>query len=214
MRFVLVVGCCASAALSAQTPPPSPPALPVILSQSEEIRLAVSGAPAAVTKDARVYVLKNGRYVVAQAGKTGVACQITRSQALSLEPECGDEEADQTVLAIERFRVEQRLAGRPNADIDRAVADSIAAGRFRLPRRPAMVYMMSSAQILYSDNGSFVGCWLPHLMLYIPFLRESDIGVPVGSTDVKGPMVDKPGTALSNITVVMRSFVDPPPPVP
>ena len=205
MRFVLVVGCCASAALSAQTPPP------VHLSRSEEIRLAVSGAPPAVTKDARVYVIENGRYVVAQPGKTGVACQISRSQTLSLEPECGDEEADKTVLAIERFRVEQRLAGRPNADIDRAVADSIAAGRFRLPRRPAMVYMMSSAQILYSDNGSFVGRWLPHLMLYIPFLRESDIGVSVGSMDVKGPMVDKPGTALSNITVVMRNFVDPAP---
>lgn len=211
MRFVLVVGCCASAALSAQTSPPSTPAPRVILSRSEEIRLAVSGAPPAVTKDARVYVLKNGRYVVAQPGKTGVACQISRSQALSLEPECGDEEADKTVLAIERFRVEQRLAGRPNADIVRAVADSIAAGRFRLPRRPAMVYMMSSAQILYSDNGSFVGRWLPHLMLYIPFLRESDIGVSVGSMDVKGPMVDKPGTALSNITVVMRNFVDPAP---
>lgn len=211
MRFVLAIGCCASAALSAQTPPPSTPRAPVILSRSEEIRLALSGAPAAFTKDARIYVLENGRYAVAQPGKTGVACQISRSQALSLEPECGDEEADQTVLAIERFRVEQRLAGRPTPVIDRAVADSIAANRFRLPRRPAMVYMMSSAQILYSDNGSFVGRWLPHLMLYVPFLREADVGVPAGSTDIKGPMVDKPGTALSNITVVMRDFVDPTP---
>ena len=206
MRFVLVISCCTSAALSAQTPPPA-----VTLSRSEEIRLALSAAPPAVTQGARVYVLEQERYVVAEPGKTAVACQVSRSQARSLEPECGDQEADQTVLAIERFRAERRLAGQPNADIERAVADSIAAGRFRLPRRPAMVYMMSSAQILYSDEGSFVGRWLPHLMLYIPFLREPDIGVPLGSTDVGGPMVDKPGTALSNITIVTRSFVDPAP---
>ena len=130
MRFVLVISCCTSAALSAQTPPPA-----VTLSRSEEIRLALSAAPPAVTQGARVYVLEQERYVVAEPGKTAVACQVSRSQARSLEPECGDQEADQTVLAIERFRAERRLAGQPNADIERAVADSQALVRgHRVPR--------------------------------------------------------------------------------
>src|ERR1700747_3670588 len=109
MRFVLVITCCTSAALSAQTPPPA-----VTLSRSEEIRLALSAAPRVAAQGGRVSVLEQERYVVAEPGKTAVACQVSRSQARSLEPECGDQEADQTVLAIERFRAERRLAGQPN----------------------------------------------------------------------------------------------------
>jgi hypothetical protein len=214
MRCLAIVAFVFPVALVAQAPalpPETAPTAPVVLTRGEEVALARTAAPAAVAKDARVWVLEHGRYVIADSGRSGVACLVSRSQRLSLEPECGDDEAEETVLAIERFRVEQRIAGRSAAEIDRAMADSIASGRFRLPRRPAMVYMMSSSQILYDDEGTFVGRWMPHLMIYFPFLRDTEIGLPAGFESLAAPIVDKPGTPLSNIMVVMRSFATPAP---
>ena len=191
------------AALAAQSPS--------VFSRTEEIGLAKSAAPPAVAKDARVYVLDHGHYVVAEPGGTGEACVLIRIPAAAIEPECGDAEADATVLAVERFRVEQRLAGRSPAEIDRAVTDAMTSGRLRAPKRPAMVYMMSSAQVLYNDT-TRIGKWRPHVMVYYPFLRESDLGLPAdGDSAVKILGILKPGTPLSALIVVTPTFVEPAP---
>lgn len=188
-------------ALAAQTP--------VILSRAAEVALARSAAPAAISTGARVYVLEAGHYVVAEPGTSGVVCQVMRTQPLAIEPECGDPEAGETILAVDRFRVEQRIAGRPIEEIGRAVADSVTSGRFRLPARPAMVYMMSSGQVLYDDNGKLVGAWKPHVMVYSPFLRSADLGLPAAGVDPTLPVVDQQGTAFANLIIVTHGFVDP-----
>ena len=72
------------------------------LSRADEIRYAKSAAPANVSKNAKVWVLENGHYVVAEQGTSGVACMVGRSTATSFEPQCGDAEADATVLSINR----------------------------------------------------------------------------------------------------------------
>lgn len=191
------------AVVSAPVPSPS-------FARNEEIRLARSAAPPAMTRGARVYVLENGRYVIAEDGHSGAACVLIRIPAEALEPECGDAEADATVLAEERFRVEQHVAGRSPAEIDRAVADAMVAGRLRLPTRPAIVYMMSSAQVLYSDS-TRLGKWKPHVMMFYPYLQAHDLGLPADDPDVRVPSVLWPGTPLSALIVVTPAFVDPAP---
>jgi hypothetical protein len=180
------------------------------LSRGDEIRLARSAAPPAVARDARVYVLDHGRYVVADSGRSGLACVVIRIPAEGLEPECGDAEADTTVLAVERFRTEQGLAGHTRADVERAVKEGLADGRLRAPARPAMVYMMSSAQILYNGDKR-IGKWMPHVMMFYPNLRDHDLGLPVGDPDIRTPGVINPGTPLSALIVVTTGFVDPAP---
>jgi hypothetical protein len=186
MRIGLFALLLVPALVSAPVPSPS-------FSHDEEIRLARSAAPPAITRDARVYVLENGRYVIAQAGHSGAACVLIRIPAEGIEPECGDAEADATVLAVERFQVEQRLAGLSPAEVDRAVADAMVAGRLRLPTRPAMVYMMSSAQVLY-DGDTRIGKWKPHVMVFYPYLQAHDLGLPVDDPDARVPSVLWPGT--------------------
>ncbi|HEX9895673.1 MAG TPA: hypothetical protein VGA78_17210, partial [Gemmatimonadales bacterium] len=154
---------------------------PPVLSEAEEIRLARSGAPPEVTKAATVLVLRNGKYVEAVKGSGDVTCLVNRSQPLSLEPECYDGEASITVLPIHRFQTEQRIAGTPKSEIDARVDERLRSGEFRLPRRPALVYMMSAAQVLYNDNGQKVGPWLPHLMWYFPYLKAADLGLPAAN---------------------------------
>lgn len=180
------------------------------LSRTDEIRIARSAAPPEITKDARIYVLDHDHYVVSDPGRSLMSCMVTRTGATSIEPQCGDAEADATVLAVDRFRTEQRLAGRSPAEIDKAVSDGLATGRFHSPKRPALVYMMSSMQMLTDPNGKSIGKWMPHLMVFYPFMRDKDLGL-VDTPDPKVPGTVNGGTALSALVVVTQGFVDPVP---
>ena len=181
--------------------------VPANLSRADEIRYARSAAPNDVSKDAKVWVLENGHYVVGEQGTGAVACMVIRSTAKSFEPQCGDMEADETVLAIERFRAERRIAGENPDGIKAEVDDCFASGRFRSPKRPALVYMLSSSQVLVNAKGNTTR-FMPHLMIYYPFMKNSAMGLTESkSMDIPG--VVEEGTPLSALIVVAREWVDP-----
>lgn len=184
------------------------PVIALAQSHDDEIRLARSAAPAAISKDAKVYVLENNRYIVAEPGHSGEACFVMRSTSEGVEPQCGDAEADATVLASYRFRVEERLAGKSRDEINREVDEGFKTGRFHAPTRPALVFMLSSAQNLTNAQGKAIGKWEPHLMLYYPPMRNSDLGL-VSSNDLSVPGVANEGTPLAALIVVARNWVDP-----
>ncbi len=181
-----------------------------LLPRDREIALARSAAPAALGDSATVWVLTDHGYEVAVRGTNGAACYVSRSWVESLEPHCYDAEGAATILPMQMRKVELLHAGRTSADADREINDLLAAGRYRLPRRPAVSYMMSSAQELISDDGRRVGRWQPHLMIFFPFLTVADVGL-AGDGDAGATMVVDPGTPMSNLMVVVRRFVDPVP---
>lgn len=179
-------------------------------SRDEEIRIARSAAPPEIAKDAKVYVLDHGHYVVADSGRSGEVCMIGRPGPADFAPMCGDAEADASKLAVGRFRTEQRLAGRSKAEIDRAIEDGMKTGRFREPKRPALVFMLSSAQQLTDSAGKPTGKWYPHVMIYYPgLLTNEGLGL-VDSKDVNVPTVGDDGH-VSVVMVVERNWVDPEP---
>jgi hypothetical protein len=182
----------------------------IMLPRDREIALARSAAPAEVSRDATVMILTERGFEVAVAGRSGVTCVVNRSQPESLEPQCFDAEGSATVLPIELRRTELLREGRSAAEIDREIGEGLMTGRFRLPRRPAMSYMMSSGQVLYDDDGTRAGRWQPHIMIYYPNLTAADLGLgDTPSTDAA--VVVDPGQPLSNVMVVVKSFVDPAP---
>lgn len=200
------------AAAAAQDSDAGDTGLAPILERAHEIALARSAAPAEVSKDATVLVLERGRgFVVAQEGTSGVTCLVGRSWAKSLEPHCFDPEASRTIVPIYVRRMELREQHRDRAAIDADIADGLRTGRFRPPVRPAVSWMMSSAQVLYNDEGRHVGAWKPHLMIYYPYLRAEDLGI-LGAPYGDGPIVVDPGEPLANLMIVMPAFVDPEPP--
>jgi hypothetical protein len=186
----------------------TPPTAPLNLSRADEIRYAKSAAPGDISKDATVWVLENGHYVVAESGTSGVACEVARNTATSFEPQCGDAEADATMLAIFRFRTEERIAGKSADEIKTEVADGLASGRFRSPQRPALVYMVSSSQVLTDPSGKVRSHFMPHLMIFYPGMKSSAMGV-VASKSMDVPGVALEGTPMSGLIVVVRDWVDP-----
>jgi hypothetical protein len=207
MRARLIASLLIPAAIAAQ-PAPQPTA-PVNLSRADEIRYAKSAAPAEVLKDAKVWVLEDGHYVVAEpGGSSGMACTILRSSPTSFEPQCGDAEADATILAIYRFRTEERIAGKTGDQIKAEVDSGLASGRFRSPQRPALVYMVSSSQVLTDPEGKARSHFMPHLMIYYPFMKNSAMGI-VASKSLDVPGVVQEDSPMSALIVVMRDWVDP-----
>jgi hypothetical protein len=181
-----------------------------LLPRAEEIALARSAAPREVSSDATVWVLTDSGYVVAVQGGRGVACYVSRSWPASVEPHCFDEEGAQTIMPIEMRRVELRHRGVAREAEDREIAAGLASGRFRTPRRPVLSWMLSEAQRLISDEGTPVGKWRPHLMIYYPYLTAAELGM--GPTpDVKSAVLVDGGTATSNLMIVTSEFVQPEP---
>jgi len=179
-----------------------------LLPRDQEIALARSAAPPSVSDSARILVLTDRGFEVAIPGTSPVTCLVNRSWPESLEPECFDAEASISVLPVELYRTEQRHLGRPEDVIEREVNDRLADGRFRLPRRPAMQYMMSSGQQLISDDGRKVGKWYPHLMLAMPYLTSRDLGLS-DSVDIRVGMVADSGKPWATLVIPVRAFIDP-----
>ncbi|MEZ4457707.1 MAG: hypothetical protein R2882_14340, partial [Gemmatimonadales bacterium] len=149
-------------------------------------------------------------FVEAAPGMNGVTCLVGRSWVASLEPACFDPEAGATVMVAEIFRTEAYHRGRPKDEVDREVAARLADGRIRLPTRPALVYMMSSGQELISDDGRPAGKWQPHLMLYVPYLTNTELGLPE-PPDFRSFMVNvsDPGKPWATLVVPLATFVEP-----
>jgi|HubBroStandDraft_6_1064221.scaffolds.fasta_scaffold20620_3 hypothetical protein len=195
------------AAVTAQKNSPLP-VPPVALSRADQILLAKSGAPEDISRNAKVWVLENGHDVVAVQGTSGMACAIIRDQPNSSTPQCGDAEADATVEAIARFQTEQRLAGKTQDEIKAEVESGLASGQFRLPQRPALVYMTSSAQVIADANGEHRTHFLPHVMVFYPNMQAKAMGI-VASNSMDIPNLDDEGKPTSRLVVVVRDWTEP-----
>lgn len=180
-----------------------------VLDRDFEIALARSAAPSEMTEAATVLIWAGDGFETAREGTNGVTCYVARSWPESLEPHCFDAEGSSTILPIHMRQMELWHRGLTAAEIDREIADGIRRGELRLPSRPAMSYMMSEGQRLINEEGTPVGSWRPHLMIYYPYLTADALGLgPVPSTEAA--VVVDPGTPLSNIMVVVSDFVPAP----
>jgi hypothetical protein len=178
-----------------------------LLPSEREITLARSAAPPAVSDSATIYLLTARGYVVGVPGTNGVACYVGRSWPASVEPHCFDAEGAATILPMEMRRVELMQAGAAADSIEREIALGVTRGRFRLPRRPAMSWMMSGGQQLIDEEGRAVGRWQPHLMIYYPYLTEAELGL--GSTpDPRQAILVDGGKPTANLMIIVRSFIE------
>jgi hypothetical protein len=168
----------APVALSAQTKYPAPPKS---LGEDVEIALAMTAAPAEITADADVYVLRGTEFVKAKSGRNGCACMVARDlHEGSRYPICFDREGAKTMLQREMMEGSLRAKGKSEEDVQRAVDAAYAKGDLRLPTKAAVAYMMSPQQVLFSSaksDGRRVGPWSPHLMLMLPGVTPDQLGL-------------------------------------
>ena len=164
----------------------------LIASQTQEIALARSAAPASISAHAEVLVLGKNGYHVAVQGSNGFVCLVVRSWDNNfdnlgiLEPQNAladllqsgcredffarllDEDQDGCWRGNRRRRSSRRSMRR-------------STGRSCLRLEPgAMCYMMSKQQYL-NDQGK---SWRPHVMFYLPDTRDIAWGANLPGTPV------------------------------
>jgi hypothetical protein len=159
--------------VSAQSAASRPPLLP----EDDEIRIALSAAPAEVSRDADVWVLRRGGHVKVRSGNSGIACMVSRDHPESLYPICYDTEAARTILPIALREQQLREEGRDDAAVEAEIRAAIERGELKLPSGTAMSWMLSPHQVIYAGSqGPRVGKWHPHIMLYMPYATQAKLG--------------------------------------
>jgi len=185
MRGMLIVGLLigANGVAFAQTELPKA-AYDFSLPREERIRLAESAAPVEISGKATVYVLEKTGYVKVRDGSNGFSCFVDRQSPLNLEPTCFDAEGSATTLPTRIFVEEERAKGKSEEQIHAEIDDGYKSGKFLAPRKPGIVYMMSSAGFLYIAEKNQLVPLPPHLMFYAPYATDKDIGSPPATAEM------------------------------
>lgn len=163
--------------LPAQAEPyPAMAPLPAyLMPEADEVALARSAAPAAISDAAEVRVLRQDGYATVATGTNGFVCLVERGWAgdstfadywnpRQRAPICFNHEAATTWLPIYLMRTKLVLAGKSRRDSLQATAAAQDAGQLPAIAAGAMCYMMSRQQYLSDEDKA----WHPHLMFFAP----------------------------------------------
>ena len=163
----------------------------------EQLRLIEKAAPADVVKDATVYVLGKTGYKKLRQGTNGFSCLVLRERSDTIVPECYDAEGSATLLAADLYLEQQRAKGRGDEQINAEIEKGFKSGRFKAPRKPGIVYMLSPNNRVYDPESKKVISFPGHLMFYAPYATAKDVGSGAGA-----PYLVNPGTAGALMIVV------------
>jgi hypothetical protein len=145
----------------------------LIPGESSEIALARSAAPADISGNAEVMVLRRDGYATAVKGKNGFLCLVERSWGKATDdpefwnpkmraPHCFNAAAARTFAPIYLMKTKLVLAGKSRAEIAAEIASALDRKQLPALEPGAMAYMMSKQQYLGDrDMG-----WHPHTMFF------------------------------------------------
>jgi hypothetical protein len=188
----------------------------LIADQNAEIALARSAAPASISGDATIVVLKQRGYETAVKGKNGFVCIVERSWMSSFDfpefwnpkmrgPICFNPPAVRSVLPFTYKRTEMILAGLSKTQIIDRLKEAIERKEVPALEPGAMCYMMSRE----GNLGDSPGHWHPHLMFYGPRSDGADWGADLpGSPVMLNPQFQTSPEPLATFMVVVDRWSD------
>jgi hypothetical protein len=163
----------------------------LIADEKAEIALARSAAPASISNEAEVMVLRREGYATAVKGTNGFVCIVERSWANTTDnaefwnpkmraPHCFNAPAATTFLPYFLVKTKLVLAGKSPVEIGKAMASALEKNEFPPLAPDTMVYMMSKQQYL-NDRGM---SWHPHVMFYVAGDAEKTRGANLPNSPV------------------------------
>jgi len=164
-----------------------------LMDRNDEIALARSAAPEAISQNATVLVLSPHGYETAVEGTNGFVCMVERGWVGTLDwPErwnpkirgadCLNAAAARSILPMAEMRTSLFLAGHSLPEVVASLKRAIASKQVPALGPGAMSYMLGKGSYL-TDQGSHN---LPHLMFFMPLSDPALWGAgvkgsPVGS---------------------------------
>ena len=159
-------------------------------SDAEEIALALSAAPASITDGAAVFIMRDGNFVKVRDGSNGWACMVERDARVNgVAPMCYDPEGARTLMQESMLRTQLQARKLSNTAVQRELDAAYERGTLQHPKTSAMMYMMSSHQVLTTSEGDklqIIGAWHPHVMIYLPHATANQFAL--GAQKQAGPV--------------------------
>jgi hypothetical protein len=167
--------------------------------EAEEVGLARSAAPAAISRDAEILVFDANGYHRAASGTNGWTCLVQRSWNNALtDPEfwnpkirvpiCFNPPARRTVLPVYLQRTLSVLAQRSLPAVVAIATDHPAPD----PERGSLAIMMSK----HSYVGDVFGTLGPHLMVFLPDVPAEAWGANLDGVPINSAPGDKPSITI------------------
>ncbi len=179
-----------------------------LMDAGPEIALARSAAPAAISDQAEVLILKPEGYATAVAGTNGFTCVVERSWMAPFDnpefwnpkirgPICYNPAASRSVLKYTLWRTARALAGNSREQLLNATRAALASKDFPPPEPGAMSYMMSRDGYL----GDGAGHWHSHLMFHVPKVAAASWGANFAGSPVVVDVREIPGQTIFMVPV-------------
>lgn len=178
VTFVAVLAALFAAGPARAQAEPYPSMAPLasyLMPEADEVALARSAAPKAISEAADVMVLRKDGYATVATGSNGFVCLVERGwggdstsvdfwNARQRSPICFNAEAARTVVPIYLMRTRLVLQGKSKRESVQATTAAIDSGQLPALAPGAMCYMMSRQQYLGDEDKA----WHPHLMFFVP----------------------------------------------
>ena len=94
------------------------------------------------------------------------------------------------------------MQGASTEEVDSEVGQALAGGKIQPPGMGAMSYMYSPRQVLTPGGGRF----MPHVMLYTPYVTQDAFGPRDSSMTV--PLVTEGGSVFATTVIVSSKWSD------
>lgn len=154
---------------------------PELLPREAELAAAVAAAPPHLAADAGVYLLTASGFALDRPSRNGFHCLLERSLPGAFEPQCLDAEGSATLLQGVLLRARLLMSGQSQDAIEREIAAAWSRGQLRPPSRPGINYMLSRENRVPIDDKGTVAPYRPHVMFYVPYLTNADLGGSPGA---------------------------------
>jgi len=159
-------------------------------SREEEIALARSAGPTAVSDKAEILVLGAHGYETAVKGSNGFVCYVERSWGKDFDqpefwnpkihtPQCWNAAAASSVLPDYLKRTQWVLAGVSKEEMLTRTKAALAAHEIGSPAPGSMAYMLSKDQYINDPQPGAESRWYPHVMFFVPATEASIWGANV-----------------------------------
>jgi hypothetical protein len=204
---------CAQTAAATTAYPNMAPVEQYMMPRAEEIALARSAGPEAISQDASVMVMGRRGYEIAEKGSNGFVCIVERSWTKpSNDPDfwnpkirgplCLNPAAVRTYLPLTLKKTELILAGGSKADMLAAIKTGLDTKELPALEPGAMCYMLSKQGYLSEPGGH----WHPHVMFFVPVTDDAAWGANLAGS----PMIaaQDPEDRLTILMILVRKWSD------
>lgn len=184
-----------------------------LMPRDEEISLARSAAPKAISEDADILVFTSSGYHRAVTGRNGFVCMVSRSWFAGFDdpdfwnprvhaPICYNAVAALSQIPEAIKRTQLVLAGGSQSQILETLKAAIESGELPVAKAGALAYMMSKGTYFNHRTGH----WRPHLMFFVPETDPKSWGAGLAQSPVIG--VSNPAEHLTVFLIPLSRWSD------